>query len=107
MIYLPEPHTHTKNKIEVELDLTNHAKKSGLKNTTAADTLDFAKKHNLDNLKSDVDKLDTDKLKNGPNRLKSLRSKVNKLDIDKLEITPVDLRDLNDLVKNAVVKKTK
>ena len=36
------------------------------------------------NLKSDVDKLDIDKLKNTPTNLSNLKNKVDKLDIDKL-----------------------
>ena len=44
MTYFPEPHTHRKNKIEVELDLSNYVTKSGLKNATGDDTADFAKK---------------------------------------------------------------
>ena len=54
------------------------------------------KKTDLTNLKSDVDKLDIDKLKNVPSDLNSLKikSKVDKLDIGKLETTLVDLRQL-------------
>ena len=39
------------------------------KNATGVDTSDFAKKTDLANLKSDVDKLDIDKLKNIPSNL--------------------------------------
>ena len=42
-------------------------------------------------LKSDVDKLDIDKLKNVPSGLISLKRKVDKLDVDKLVPAPVDL----------------
>ena len=35
-----------------------------------------------------------------------MKSEVDKLDIDKLEATPVDLRKLSDVVKNTVAKKT-
>ena len=64
-----EPHTHSKNKIEVELVLSNYATTSDLKNATVAD------------LTSDVDKLDIDKLKNVPSGLSNLKSKIDKLDI--------------------------
>ena len=50
-----EPHTHSKNKIEVELDLSNYATKSELKNAAGNNTSDFAKKANLTSLKSDFD----------------------------------------------------
>ena len=56
----------------------------------------FAKKTDLAHLKSNVDKLDIDKLKKGTSGLNSLNCKVNKLDIGKLEITPVDLINLRD-----------
>ena len=59
--YLPEPYTRIKNKIKVELDLSNYATKSDLKITTGA--AQFAKKTCLVSLKSrckleqDIDKL--------------------------------------------------
>ena len=40
--------------------------------------LTFARKVDLANLKSNVDKLDTDKLKNVPTNLGNLKSKVGK-----------------------------
>ena len=45
MSYFPELHTHSKSRIELELDLSNYATKSDLKNTTGFDTSDFAKKN--------------------------------------------------------------
>ena len=66
-----------------------------LKNATVLDASDFAKMTDLANLKSNVDKLDIDKLKNVPSRLSSLKSKVDKLDIDKLETIPFDLSKLS------------
>ena len=48
-------------------------------------------KVDLPNLKSDVDKLDVDKLKNVPTDLSNSKSKVAKLDVDKLVPAPVDL----------------
>ena len=41
--------------MEVELDLSNYATKSELKNAAGNNTSDFAKKVNLTSLKSDVD----------------------------------------------------
>ena len=63
------------------------------------DTSDFAKKTALANLKSDVDKLDIDKLKNVPSNLSNLKSKVDKVDVHKLVPVPVDLGKLSDVVK--------
>ena len=56
-------------------------------------------------LRSDVDKLDIDKLKNVPTGFNNLKSKVDKLDVDKLLPVPVNLSKLSDIVKNDVVKK--
>ena len=61
-------------------------------------------KVDLANLKSDVDKLDIDKLKNVPTDLGNLKSKIDKLDDDKLVPVPVDLSKLSDEGKNDVVK---
>ena len=63
------------------------------------------KKVDVANLKSDVNKFDTDKFKNVPNNLSNLESKVNKLDVDKLVPAHVDLSKLSDVVKNDVLKK--
>ena len=94
-------------RVQVELDLSNYATKAGLKNATGVDTSKFAKKIDLVNLKSNVDKcrLDIDKLKNVLISLSNLKSKVDKLDVDKLVPVPVDLSKLSDVVKNDVVKK--
>ena len=89
----------------VDLDLSNYATKTILKNSTGIDTPPFAKNADLANLKSDVNKLDTDILKNVPNGLSSLKSKVAKLDVAKLVPAPVDLSKLRDVVKNDVVIK--
>ena len=45
------------------MDLSTHATKSYLKIVTVIGTSDFAKKTNLANSKSDIHKLDIDKLK--------------------------------------------
>ena len=92
--------------VKVELDLSNYAAKAELKNTTGVDTPDFAEKTDLAHLKSGVDKLDIDKLKNEPNNLSNLKSKIDKLDIGKLETTPVNLSKVSNVVKTDVVKKT-
>ena len=92
-------------RVKVELDLSNYATKSDLKNATGVDTSKFAKKVDLANLKSNVDKLDIDKLKNVPTNLSNLKSKVDKLDVGKLVPVPVDLSKLSDVVKMMLLKK--
>ena len=102
--YFPEPKS-SGGRVKVELDLSNYATKADLKNATGVAKSKFAKKVHLANLKSDVDKLDIDKLKNLPTNLISLKSKVDKLDVDKLVPIPVDLSKLGDVVKNDLLEK--
>ena len=66
--------------MKVELDLSNYPTKVDLKNATGVDTSKFAKKVDLPNLKSNVDKSDIDKLKNVPTNLNNLKNKVDKLE---------------------------
>ena len=80
--YFPEPKS-LGERLKVELDLPNYVTKVDLKNATGINTSKFAKKLDLLNLKSNVDKLDTDKLVH----------------------IPLDLSKLSDVVKNDVVKK--
>ena len=82
--YFPKPYEPFGGDINVKVDLSNYATKSDIKNISHVDTSGFALKTNLANLKTEVDKLD----------------------IDKLVPVPVDLSKLSDAVKNAVVKKT-
>ena len=78
---------------------------SEVKTAAGVDTSKFAEKVDLANLKSNVDKLDIDKLKNVTNNLTNLKSKVDNLDADKLVFALCHLSKLSDIVKNDVVKK--
>ena len=100
MSYFPELHTHSKSRIELELDLSNYATKSDLKNTTGFDTSDFAKKTDLANFKPDFDKLDVDKSKKLLSCLSSLKSRL-----DKLETTSANLSNLGDVRKTMLLKR--
>ena len=102
--YFPEPKS-SGGRVKVESDLSNYATKADLKNEADLDTSNFAKKVDLSNLKSNVDKLDIEKLKNPPTNLSNLKNNVDKLGVDKLVPVPVDLSKLSDAVKNDVVKK--
>ena len=82
--YFPKPYELFGGDINVKVDLSNYATKTDIKNISHVDTSSFALKTNLANLKTEVDKLD----------------------IDKLVPVPVDLSKLSDVVKNDVVKKT-
>ena len=90
-------------RVRVELDLPKYATKH-LQNTAGIDASSFAKKVDLANLKSIVDKLVIDKLKNVRTNLSNSKSKVDQLDADKLVSVPVDLTKLSIVVKNYVKK---
>ena len=82
--YFPKPfNSHFGDSIKVKLDLSNYATKTDIKNLSHVDTSSFALVPNLASLKTEVDKLD----------------------INKLIPIPVDLSKLSDVVKNDVVKK--
>ena len=85
--------------------MSNYATKTDLKNAAGVDTSSFARKVDLTSWKSNVYKLDIDKLKNLSSSLNSLNSKVDKLGIDKLVTVLVNLSKLSDIVKNDAVKK--
>ena len=82
--YSPKPFTSFGGNVNVKVDLSNYATKTDLKNAAHVDTSSFALETNLARLKTQVDKLD----------------------IDKLAPDPVDLSKLSVVVKSDVVKKT-
>ena len=73
--YFPESFRSFGRSINVKVDLSNCATKTDLKNVTHVDTSIFALKTNLADLKTEIDKLD----------------------IDKLAPVPVDLSNLSDV----------
>ena len=81
--YFPKPF-NSHFGIKVKIGLSNYATKTDINSFLHVDTSGFSPKTNLANLKTEVDKLDNDKL---------------------IPI-PVDLNKLSDVVKNDVVKKT-
>ena len=72
--YFTEPKSLGR-RVKVELDLSNYATKTDLKNATSLDMSKFAKKVDSASLKSNVDKLDIDKFKNVSSALSSLKVK--------------------------------
>ena len=81
--YFPKPFSTFGRIINVKVDLSNYTTKADIKKISHVDTLNFALKTNLANLKIEVDKLD----------------------FDKLEPALVDLTKLSDIVKIDVLKK--
>ena len=73
--YYP-PYKSSSNNIKVELDLANYATKTDLKSITHVDVSSFASKTNLVALKTEVDKIDADKLKTTPTDLDKLTNAV-------------------------------
>ena len=63
--HFPKPKSFG-GRVKTELDLPNYPTKADLKNAIGVDTSKFGKKVDLENLKTEVDKLDIDKLKNVP-----------------------------------------
>ena len=104
--YFPKPYEPFGGNINVNANLSNCATKDDIKNITHVDTSSFALKTNVANLKTEVDKLDIDKLKGLPDNLSILKTKVDKLDIDKLVPVLTDLSKLSNVVKNEAFKKT-
>ena len=82
--YFLKPYEPFGGDINVKADLSNYATKADVKKILHLDTSSFALKTNLANLKTEI----------------------YKLDIDKLVPLSVDLSKLSDVVKNVVVKKT-
>ena len=74
-IYYP-PYKNSSNNIKVELDSANYATKTDLKNITHVDVSSFTSKTNLAALKTEVDKIDADKLKTTPGDLSKLTNAV-------------------------------
>ena len=79
--YFP-PYKNSSENIKVELDLSNYTTKKDIKDITHVNASSDALKTNLAALKTEIDKIDTDKLTTAPD----------------------DLAKLSNVVKNDVVK---
>ena len=82
--YFPKPYELFGGDINVKFDLSNYATKTDLKIISHIDVSSFTLKPNLASLKTEVDKLD----------------------IDKLAPVPNDLATLSNILKNDIVQKT-
>ena len=70
--YFSKPFRSFGENISVKVDISNYETKTDLKNLTHVDTSNFALKTNLASLKTEVDKLDVDKLVSVPFYLSEL-----------------------------------
>ena len=82
--YFPKSYEPFDGDINVKVHLSNYATKTDIKNISHVDTSGFVLKSNL----------------------ASLKTELGKLDVEKLVPVPVDSSKLSDVVKNDVVKKT-
>ena len=103
--YFPTPSSHKEN-IKVEIDLSNYATKKDINDITHVDTSNFALKTNLANLKTEVDKLDIDKLVPVPLYLSKL-SNVVKNDVAKKAVYDKLVAKVNNIDTSDFVLKTK
>ena len=70
--YFPKSYEPFGGDINVKVDLSNYATKADIKNISHADTSSFALKTNLASLKTEIDKLNIDKLARVPVDLSKL-----------------------------------
>ena len=101
MSYYP-PYKSSSNNVKIELDLTNYATKTDLKNIIHVDVSSFA---NLAALKTEVDQIDTDKLKTAPTDVAKLTNAIEKDVVKKTDyntkVTSIEAQ-IAGLTKNTV-----
>ena len=104
MSYYP-PYKSSSNNVKVELDLSNYATKIDLKTITHVDVSSFASKTDLAALKTEVDKIDTDKLKTAPADLAKLTNAIEndlvKKNVYNTKVTSIETQ-IAGLTKNTV-----
>ena len=98
--HFPRPFRNFGGNINVKLNLSNYATKTDLKNVTHVDTPSFAIETNLANFKTEVDKLDTDKLKTVYNKLVA---KVNNIDTSGFVLKTKYQTDKTELEKKFLI----
>ena len=77
--YFPKPYEPFGGDINFKVDLSNYSTKTDLKNVSHVDVSSFALKSNLASLKTEVDKLDIDKIVPIPADLSKLSDVVKKM----------------------------
>ena len=107
MSYYPEKDSHIRDKVKVELYLSNYETKKELDQATSVDASDLAAKKDLFVMKDEVEKLGISKLVNFSRNLSNLKTKVDDLDVDKLKAVPSNLKKISDVVDKEVFNSTK
>ena len=107
--YFPKPYKPFGGDINVKVDLSNYATKTDLKNVSHVNVSSFALKSHLASLKTEVDKLDIDKLTPVTNNLAKLSNVVKNDVVKKTEynklFTKVDDIDTTNFVKKTNMKR--
>ena len=103
--FFPKPYGPFGGDINVKDDLSNYATKTDLKNVSHVDVSSFALKSNLANLKTEVDKLNIDKLTRVPNDSAKL-SNVVKYDVAKKSVYGKLVSKVNNIDTTRFVLKT-
>ena len=88
MSYSPETDSHIRDEVKIVLDWSNYATTKELDHPTGIDMSDLATKKDFIALKTEVDKLDINKVVNVSTGLNDLKTKTNDLDVDKLKTVP-------------------
>ena len=104
--YFLKPYEAFSGDINVKVDLSNYATKADIKNISHIDTSSFALKTNLANLKTEVDKLDIDKLKPFPDNVSKLSNVVTNEVVKKTEYNKL-VAKINNIDTSEFVLKTK
>ena len=99
--YFPKPCEPFGGDINVK---SNYAIKTDLKNVSHVDVSSFALKSNLANLKTEVDKLDIDKLTPVPNDLEKVSNVVKNDVVKKIEYKKL-VNKVDNIVTTGFVKK--
>ena len=103
--YFPKPYEPFGGDTDVKVDLSNYATKTDLKNISYVDVSSFALKSNLTSLKTEVDKLDIDKLIPVRNDLAKL-SNVVENDVVKKSVYDKLVAKVNNIATTGFVLKT-
>ena len=104
--YCPKPYKTFGGDISVKVDLSSYATKADIKNISHVNTLSFALKTNLADLKTEVDKLDIDNLVPASTDLSKLYNVVKK-DVVKKDVYDKFVSKVNSVDTSGFVLKTK
>ena len=95
----PKPYEPFGGDIKVKADLSNYGTKADIKNISHIDASSFALKRNLANLKTEVDKLDIDKLKPLPNDVSKLSNVVTNEVVEKTDYN-AKITEIENIIPN-------